>query len=263
LEKDNSIMAEQPRPRIYMPKQESEMLPGIPLWLLAYTVMLGIMGVAWVVIIGARVGNQETHLFYGVEIVGVVITILIFLCGLFIIASAFGVARLKMWGWRLARILCWGWVALSGILWLIGILQVRTEDRIFFILATVLGVSAVLGFSTINQALRGDGVQDMIDPPMIGVPFGRRLLVPAPLGVGILGAAVVYLIFPIFVAFLSLLGMFIVVSLLVHHPIIWTQASRAIVMVLVLILVGGAVNHLFLLELLHFERVRFETPAQG
>lgn len=238
------------------------MLPGIPVWLLAYALMLGIMGIAWVVIIGARVGNQETHLFYGAQITGGVITILIFLCGLFITASALGVARLKMWGWRLARILCWGWVGLSVVLWIIGITQVRMEDRIYFILATVLGISAVLGFGTINQVLRGDAAQDMIDPPMVGVRFGGRLLVPAPLGAGILGAAVIYLIFPILVAFLSMFGMFIVVSLLIHHSIIWTQVSRAIVMVLVLILVGGAVNHLFLLELLYFERVRFEPPAQ-
>ena len=255
-------MTEPPAPRIYMPKQESEMLPGIPLWLLAYALVLGILGVAWVVIIGARVGNQEIHLFYGADSVGVVISILIFLCGLFVIVSSFGVARLKVWGWRLARIVCWGWVALSIVLWVIGIVQVRMEDRIFFIVATVLGFSTFLAFGTINQVLRGDGAQDMIDPPMPGIPFAGRRFIPAPLGAGILGAAVAYLILPIVVAFLAVFGMFIVMSLLIHHPAIWIQASRAIMMLLVLILVGGAINHFFLLELLHLERPRFESPPQ-
>jgi hypothetical protein len=238
---------------VYRPKHESEFLPGTPLWLLLYAIVLGVMALVWLAVIVSRFSSGERARYYG-EII--LIDIVVIAASVFALLVALGVARLKKWGWRLANGWCYLWIGASALLWLYGLLQVREEGAALFLLFSVIGLSGFAGINTAAQFLAGANVQDMIDPKLPGF-MPRRIYVPRGSAVFLVGGALAYLIIPVAVILISALAMFVVLSLAVLHPPIWSQSERLWGAAMGLILVGGAINHLLLAELLQYERPRF------
>jgi hypothetical protein len=238
---------------IYRPKHESEFLPGTPPWLLLYAIFLGGMALVWLAVIVSRFSSGERVRYYG-EII--LIDLGVIAASVFALLVAFGVARLKKWGWRLATGWCYLWIGASALVWLYGLLQIREEGTILFLLCSVVGLSGFAGINTAEQFLAGVSVQDMFDPKLPGF-MPRRIYIPANSAVFVVGSALAYLILPVAVILISAFAMFVVLSLAVLHPPIWSQSNRIWGAAMGLILVGGAINHLLLAELLQYERPRF------
>lgn len=248
------------RDGIYRPTKEteSEFLPGLPFWLLLYALALGITGLIWIVLIGLRFIRGEVAQFYGSDATGMAISVVLVLAGVYTALVALGIARLKRWGWRLGQITCGLWFAISLLLWLRGLSLIKPEDRLLFALVSVLGLSVFSAFDTILKFMIGFSPQDVVDfkyPSFL--PRPRRIIIPATAAAVIVFGTLLYLIIPIVIALVSAVGIFVVVSLLMLEPGMWSHAGRLVSSVLAIILVGGALDHLLMIELLRSERPRF------
>ena len=243
---------------IYQPKQESEILPGLPFWLLLYALALGITGMMWIVLTGLHIVRGEVTPFHGGDTVGSAISVVIMLAGVYTAGVALGIARLKRWGWQLGRATSGLWIGLSLVLWLRGLSLIKLDDRLPFVIVSILGLSVFSAFDTLFKFLVGFTPQELADfdyPRFL--PRPRILIIPAEAAAVIMGGALLYLIVPIIIAVISAAGSFVVISMLILEPSLWSHAGRIVSSVLAIILVGGAIDHLLLFELLRIERVRF------